>query len=486
MALFFTIRNLSNMNRVATCQPNGRVVRASGVVVAALASALAMPVVMAADGAPAAPSWQAGPVTLTFGGFTALESLYRNRDEATVVGSDFNTKIPFAYQSTQHGVSEFRESARQSRLAIDAQGPSSGPVTAEGYFEMDFLGDAQNANSNESNSYTPRIRHIYGLYKNSDTGLYMLAGQTWSLATMNSQGLSPRKEQVPLTIDAQYVPGFNWTRNPQLRFVEAFSKEVSVGISFESPQGQFATGPTAVTGAVVNTPGNQQLVSATPTLDFIPDTVVKAAFDPGYGHYEVYGLLRGFRDRNTTLSQNNTTYGGGVGGGLILPLVPKVLDFQASVLAGKGIGRYGSAQLPDVTVKPDATLATISEVDALVGLQYKPTPLLTLYLYGGMEKASAAAFSVGSVGYGYGSPLYNNSGCDLTTGTASNCVANTKQITQGTIGTWWKYYEGELGNLQVGLQGSYTKRQTFAGVGGDPTTSLTAVMVSIRYYPYQR
>lgn len=41
---------------------------------------------------------------------------------------------------------------------------------------------------------------------------------------------------MPLTIDAQYVAGFNWTRNPQLRVVEDFSKAFSLGLSLESPQ----------------------------------------------------------------------------------------------------------------------------------------------------------------------------------------------------------------------------------------------------------
>ena len=32
----------------------------------------------------------------------------------------------------------------------------------------------------------------------------------------------------------------------------------------------------------------------------------KIAADPGYGHYEVYGLARFFRDRNNTTASNNT------------------------------------------------------------------------------------------------------------------------------------------------------------------------------------
>src|ERR1700692_433269 len=53
----------------------------------------------------------AGPVNLTFGGFTALEMLYRDHNETTDIGSNFNTGIPFPYQVNDH-VSAFRERAR--------------------------------------------------------------------------------------------------------------------------------------------------------------------------------------------------------------------------------------------------------------------------------------------------------------------------------------------------------------------------------------
>ena len=69
---------------------------------------------------------------------------------------------------------------------------------------------------------------------------------------------------------------------------------------------------------------------------------------------------------------------------------------------------------------------------------------------------------------------------------SSVCAANTRSVEQGTLGAWWKYYQGTLGNLQFGFQGSYTKRKIFTGVGGDPATNLTVGMLSFRYYPYQR
>ena len=33
---------------------------------------------------------------------------------------------------------------------------------------------------------------------------------------MSQKGITPRNEDIPLTIDAQYVAGFNWARQPGL------------------------------------------------------------------------------------------------------------------------------------------------------------------------------------------------------------------------------------------------------------------------------
>src|ERR1700720_2312184 len=76
------------------------------------APAPAAPAAAPAPASPSSPTVKAGPVTLTFGGFTALETLYRNKNQTADIGSNYNTGIPFAYQPNAH-ISEFRESARQ-------------------------------------------------------------------------------------------------------------------------------------------------------------------------------------------------------------------------------------------------------------------------------------------------------------------------------------------------------------------------------------
>lgn len=448
-----------------------------------------------------APTLKAGPVTLTFGGFTALESVYRNKNESADIGSNYNSAIPFAYQPNAH-ISEFRESARQSRFSMLAQGPKAGGWSGEGYLETDFLSAGTSSNSAESNSYTLRMRHFYGVLRNSDMDWYLLAGQNWSLATLyGSAQLNPRSERIPQTIDAQYVAGFNWTRNAQLRFVKNFGKLWSFGVSIESPQASFYTGCNGVaapapTGcasppsAITTNAGGSLLNSAANySIDFAPDVVAKVAFDPGWGHYEVYGLGRGFRDRSpgNASGTNNTTWAGSIGAGMILPLAPG-FEFQLSGLAGAGNGRYGSAQINDATIRPDGTVAAIREWQALAGLVYKPVSDLTLYLYAGEEKASRTAYTnaAGTAAIGYGSDLYNNSGCYSLTGSAATCIANTNSVENITVGEWWKVYTGEIGNFQIGLEYNWLERRAFGGVGGAPVAPISMGFVSFRWYPYQK
>jgi hypothetical protein len=441
---------------------------------------------------PAAPSatFNAGSVAVTLGGFVELMVVGRSRNEAADWASNYNTAIPYP-QSPNYQLSDFRITERQSRWQALAQGLADPNVAAEAYLEGDFGAGPRTASNNEATTFSPRVRHFYADYQRKDAGWYLLFGQTWSLLTQNKRGIIPRQEQIPLTIDGQYVPGFNWTRVPQVRLVKSFGEAFSLGLSAENPAALISANASAGAPAVApffSTPGGSGYdANNNITTDPGPDVILKAAFDPGYGHYELYGLNRQFRDRYK--AQNQTVSGSAFGGSLILPLVPGLLDFSASGLVGDGIGRYGSAQLPDATVRPDGALATIHGSHYLAGLLFKPTPLLTLYTYIGREHDEATAFTstVGpkTYGYGYGSDLFNNSNC-LTEGSTGNCTANTAAVSQFTLGGWYKFYVGALGNMQVGLQLTHVKREVYPGIGGNPSTDINIGDLSLRYYPYQK
>jgi len=472
-----------------------------------------------------------GPVSLKFGGFIAAEGIYRSRAEGADIASSFNS-IPFsglggaASLTTATGGSaatgnaasightqELRFTARQSRVSGLAEADVDSNTHLAAYGEFDFQGGAQTANSNESNSYNPRIRNLYLTLDRSDLGLSILAGQSWSLATMTTKGLSPRSEDLPPSIDAQYVPGFVWTRQPQFRITDQLASNLWVGVSVENPQTTFSgTLPSAalrdfVTETAASGFANSNVLS----LNHLPDVIGKVAFEPVVLdrklHLEVFGIFDDFYNReaagitatpgatpaaaltlteSATQNQNVDTYGGGVGFGVIVPVVPKFIDFQFSGLAGDGIGRYGAGQLPDVTYKYNGTLQPIHETLFLAGLTVHATPSIDVYAFGGQEQASKTYDIDGTTAYGYGTPLVNNTNCfGETSTTTTSCGAQTRTLEQLAFGFWDKVYNGPFGQFRVGVEYSYTERKAFLGIGGAPSTNDNMIFTSIRYYPFQ-
>jgi len=425
--------------------------------------------------------WLASGIDLTLGGYIEAASIYRTRNETADISSNFNTAIPFPNSPNYH-LTELRFSAHQTRLDLLGQAKVDLDTALAGYVETDFQSAPADSNSIESNSYTPRLRQAYATLDRSDLGLHLLGGQTYTLLTLFNHDMTPRQEDIPLTIDGQYVVGFTWTRNPQFRVVKDLDEGVSVGFSLESPQALIFNGPNAplVPTTVSNPGGNHLNPLAQYSTDIAPDMVAKVSFDPSWGHYELYGIGRLFRSR--AAFANRTIWGGGGGAGAILPLIPKQLDFQADFLYGDGIGRYGTSQLPDVAIKPTGILAPVPGLQALVGLIGHPTDALDLYIYGGLEQAGQTSFTVGgTLPFGYGNPLYDNSGC-LHEGSAL-CAENTSRVWQVAGGAWYSLYNGSYGTLRIGAQGSYTRRYIFNGIGGSPSTDEGMFFTSLRYYP---
>ena len=444
-------------------------------------------------------TFKVGGVTVTLGGFIEAAGIYRTRNEVADIASNFNTGIPLGNSPNYHQ-GEFRFSARQSRVSALVQAKPDADTILTAYSEMDLLGAAPTANSVESDSYNIRVRQEYLAYDRRDLGLYVMAGQAWSLLTMDKAGigyLTPGVN-VPLTIDAQYVPGFTWTRQPQLRVVKSFDDGFfTVAGSLENPQANFYTGPNGLAPSSVgtininNAGGSNYASTNNYSTDVAPDIILKAALDPSFGHFEAYGLARFIHDRvsNTGTGDSKTEIGGGGGAAALIHVIPKYLDIQGSFLAGDGIGRYGSAQLPDAVVGPDGAPVVLPEIQALVGVVGHVTPMFDLYGYAGTEQVSSRYFSAPVkdklTGYGYGSPLYSNSSCDIELGSSSDCVGNTSGVVQGTAGAWWKFLKGDYGTMQVGAQYSYTHRAVFQGIGPTPKTDDNILMVSFRYYPFQ-
>ena len=121
----------------------------------------------------------------------------------------------------------------------------------------------------------------------------------WSLVTETRKGVDNRSEALPMTIDAQYHVGFSWARQYGFRVAKDFGDKVWLAFSVENPQTTFAAhgnasnfllGAPGTAGGLYNPTANYSFNSA-------PDFIVKAAFEPGWGHYEVFGVVSQFRDR---------------------------------------------------------------------------------------------------------------------------------------------------------------------------------------------
>jgi len=471
------------------------------------------PIVPAAAPAPKLPqgSFQVGGVRVTLGGFIEAAGIYRTRNQVSDIASNFNTGIPLPNSPLYHE-NQTALTARQTRFATLAQGNPDDVTTLTAFFEGDLQGSAPNANSVEANGYNPRLRHAFAVYDRSDLGFYVLGGQTWSLLTMDKAGIpylgngASTPANSPIGIDGQYVPGFTWTRNVQFRVAKSFDNNLFwLAASIENPQTSYYAGPNGAAPGAVGTindanPGGSGFFSGTNySTEVAPDIIVKGSYDPWFGHFEAYGLARFEHDRvsqpldfvghSAATGESHTVDAGGAGAAMFIHLIPTYLDLQASFLAGKGIGRYGSAQLPDAIIGADGKPRPLSETEALVGLIGHPTPALDVYAYGGAEEIRRDGYNADVKGkelaYGYGNPLYPNTTCDAELGATSSCVANTSGIAEGTIGAWWKFEKGPFGTMQVGPQYAYIHRTIFQGVGLTPKTDDNTLMMSFRYYPFQ-
>jgi hypothetical protein len=415
-----------------------------------------------------------------------------------------------------------------------------------GYVETDFLSSGTTSNNNESNSYTLRQRQAWGQAA-LDSGWSVTGGQMWSLVTETKHGMDNRTEATPMTIDPQYTVGFSWARQYGLRLVKNFGNKVWFGVSMENAQAtvsshnngnNFLIGSAGAGGGLYNaaitnctTALNSTDTAATTTCSLAasysfnpsPDIIAKVVFEPGFGHYEVYGLYDRFRDRvfpcgevasSTTLCGGDTTAGanalgafnsskngGGIGANARWSFAKKHIDFGLHGLGGSGIGRYGTGGLPDTSLHANGAFDLIRSYQGLTTLEWHG-PKLDIYLNAGAEYASRAAdFDPLSGKYvGYGSPLFSNTGCYSETspslsggffpGGLSSCTADTRALIEGTAGFWHRIYSGPKGRLQWGAQYSYVTRQTWSGVGpagkGEPGVTPEGldgmVFTSFRYY----
>ena len=430
-----------------------------------------------------------GALDLTVGGFVEVAGIVRSRNEAADTGASGATEIPLP-QNAKYHESESQISARSSRLAFLAQDQIGASGILAAYVETDFFGSSDTSNGVQTNSYQPRLRHAFGAYENYDLGLQVLGGQTWSLITPNTKGVFPPNELVTATIDLSLTAGYLYNRQAQIRVAKDLGHGLWLAASVENAATVYYVGPNGATGlnqtVTTSSPGSGGFDSQVNYSDNIaPDFILKAALDSPYGHYELFGVAREFTTRVSTAGNGTSrTVAAGGGGGDFYVSLGSHLTAQGSLLVGSGVGRYAAAAFPDATVGPDGEPAPLREVAALVGLVGRPSSRTSVYTYVGTESVARRSFEQDGKAYGYGNPLYVNSGC-WTEASPAACTGNTSRVLEATTGGWWRLLKSGPGNLQAGLQYSFTRRSLFDAVGGGGSVNENAVYIALRYSPLQ-
>jgi hypothetical protein len=495
-------------------------------------------------------------ITITPGGFAEAAFIRRSRALAADITTPFNSlTMPGASQSQ---LSEFFGSARQSRPTIYVDGRLKN-VQFSSYVSGDFLSSADTSSATQTNSYSFRLRQAWGQVK-FDNGWSFLGGQMWSLVTENKEGIAPSddtgrtNDARPATIDPGYNVGFSFARQYGIRVTKSFDHVFAAAVALENPQGTLTThnntndfllgsiGATnsyndAITGCTtssftaVGASSPTYYTTCTPAATYTfnpsPDIIGKVSFDPGFGHYEIFGLYDRFRDRvfpcanfaigtsgpcpidsaitgpSAVDAYNVSRNAGGFGANARWNFDNKHIVFGLHAFGGRGIGRYGAGQLSDLAIKADGTPSPIKNLQGLATLEWHGKRL-DVYLYTGSEfDGRTTDFNNATGEYvGYGSPHFNNSGCYTETppstaitsgfnpGSLSKCTSDTRALIEGTAGFWYRFYNGPRGRFQFGTQYSYVTRQTWSGVGpggsSQPGVSPEGldgmVFTSFRYY----
>ena len=438
-------------------------------------------------------------------------------------GDDINTgasSVPLQ-NADGAGMSEFFGSARQSRIAMKFSGKIAS-MTMTGYYEADWLSSGTTSNNNQSNSYTMRQRELWADAK-TPSGWDFSGGTGWSLAAETASGLTRGTQILPSTIDAQYDAGFVWARQESFRVAKNIGTKTWVGMSAENPETLNAGGsglPSNYLIGSTGTGGGLYDNQANYSFNMAPDLIAKIAVEPGWGHWEAFGIGRFYRDRiypTTGSPYNDMEPAGGIGGGFRGPFANKKLTIGLKGLYGIGVGRYGNSTIADVTVRPTGILDPLKAFSALSTVEANPTPRLNVYLnYGGdyiyRDFVVSGTNSGGNTyaGYGVGGPSLGTSivnapamtGCLIETAPASSsagaagsnqtapasCAGNTKDVQEFVAGYWYNLYNGPKGRLRQGITYENIRRDIWSGNGGTANPGGGAhgddnmFFTSFRYY----
>ncbi len=366
-------------------------------------------------------------ITITPLGFFEGSAFYRQRAQGGTATTSYSA-TPL-YGTAAAGLSEFRMTAQNSQLGFMFQG-NTGKTKLTGFWQIDFNGPVSSGTAAgvsgvanpgivNSNNFYPRIRHAWGRAE-MPNGWTFMGGQSWFLGMMNRKLITQLTEWYPVGDDNQTFPGFSQPNRPvQFRVTKNFANnKAAFAIDMEGADLKYVNDGTTPANVV-----GQSIASVLPynsgftfSPDPLPDFWVKLAADPGWGHYEIKGVARFFRDRLLTGAQslavgapaatalvgpavslaskgsNNYTEAGGVGLGMILPLTKKV-DFAFNGIAGAGIGTYCGSVSNDATLNYSNELVPIKAACFTTGIEMHPAPKFDVNFYVAQEYFERAQYN---------------------------------------------------------------------------------------------
>jgi len=204
-----------------------------------------------------------------------------------------------------------------------------------------------------------------------------------------------------------------------------------------------------------------------------PDVIAKLAFDPKTGHrdlhFEIGGVLSGFRFFNDEDQTKHHATGGGILAGVNYEVF-RNFRLIANGFYSNGGGRWIFGLGPDVIINADGKPSLVHSASTVSGFEYQASAkdLFNAY-YGGAYIYRSAAVDLNGqlIGYGY-------------TGSPSNHNRSLQQLTLGITHTFWR--DPNYGALQIISQYSYLVRHPWYVAPAQPGAArLNFLYLSIRY-----
>jgi hypothetical protein len=417
---------------------------------------------------------QVGRLRLKPGGFLDLTFVARSKNLGSGVPTAYGS-VPFG-DTVQGSLSDVRFSAQNSRISVlgDTQ---FGPYALKAYVETDFLGQAPPNLAVTSNGGTLRMRQYWTSV--SRNTWEVLGGQAWSLITPNRKGIASDPASVFTTVneDPNYMAGFVWGRDPQVRLTLRPSKKITAAFSLEAAE-QYSAGvitlPAALASSYSPQINNGAGNLAAPT--FMPDIVSKVAYDTSRLHLEAAALVRAFRVFDPLNQQHFTTagYGGSINGNFE---VFKNFRLILNTYGSRGGGRYMFGLGPDLVATPDGSLDQVDAYATLDGFEWtRPIP-------GNKFGAATTVFGYYGADYFARKALADVNGTPIGFGHTGAPSGANRSIQQASFGVNFTLLGSPLyGNVKLMTQFSHLTRSPWWMPAGRPANApLNMMYVGLRY-----